>query len=701
MSFVRINRRPVRTKKGSVPKKEWVSTVNDLSVHKSTTEELSRRHDMHRSRNRAAAQWELREKMLKKRKPRETSPPGLDQTRLRLFREVFSDHYELQDVLARSDRALAVVKDLFGDAPRRQKGFPSVTMAPDCESDSELPVLQKPDPPTQLSLLSQSMMDQQALNEVDDSPVEHGEDLQDVSVSFDSETCRPKRKTCKAKPPVWRTAQQPQQQNLPQTPCNTTSSDSHAALNATVAVQRIKSRQPQSEADQSTALINQVLNPEPSPSHSGGKGRSFGTTRGRSPEASGFSSHTANHSSLEMLQDMLAQVETELDCLEPKDLFGPSEQSELQPGRGLTGFSVSLVGTLGRIVGHLRKRDEEAHVRRRMEEEMKEQRSLIDALTAECLTLREESAALKANLQERMSELEQRLDMVILAMGELGKDRDTQGEEEKAPSMGYHTRRGLQSVPAERDQDEAVPVPPAVLLSPPHQRDSRAPPNARARSLHFEDSRTPCSGSPGESDISHTPSSFASLPESVLPRPAPLLNQLSQDAMLEQIAELTRQNTMIRAQLEQSHASPTQRSDRGASPTAEPQPTQQGVDDSVRLMEDRLQELNRQSAAARAKLLELIDQQRQTTSHSASPSISPIPLQSTSPHTVTGRRTPEVCVSVPEQAQPSHSRTNSRRSAEAVSPQNVEGRQKHSSTQVDKLKGEGWFALSAHVRKLE
>lgn len=42
-------------------------------------------------------------------------------------------------------------------------------------------------------------------------------------------------------------------------------------------------------------------------------------------------------------------------------------------------------------------RDEEAHVRRRMEEEMKEQRSLIDALTAECLTLREESAALKVS----------------------------------------------------------------------------------------------------------------------------------------------------------------------------------------------------------------------------------------------------------------------------------------------------------------
>lgn len=36
--------------------------------------------------------------------------------------QVFSDQLLLQDVLARSDRAMAVVKDLFGDAPQRQIG---------------------------------------------------------------------------------------------------------------------------------------------------------------------------------------------------------------------------------------------------------------------------------------------------------------------------------------------------------------------------------------------------------------------------------------------------------------------------------------------------------------------------------------------------------------------------------------------------
>lgn len=46
--------------------------------------------------------------------------------------QVFSDQLLLKDVLARSDRALAVVKDLFGDGPYRQTGkkvsSPSILM---------------------------------------------------------------------------------------------------------------------------------------------------------------------------------------------------------------------------------------------------------------------------------------------------------------------------------------------------------------------------------------------------------------------------------------------------------------------------------------------------------------------------------------------------------------------------------------------
>ncbi|KAG1954229.1 spindle and centriole-associated protein [Pimephales promelas] len=96
MSLVRVNRplygvgkRPVRTKK-SAPKKEWVDTVNDLSLHKATPEELARRHEMHRSQNKVVAQWELREKALarRRRKNHPSSPAGLDRARLNIIREL-------------------------------------------------------------------------------------------------------------------------------------------------------------------------------------------------------------------------------------------------------------------------------------------------------------------------------------------------------------------------------------------------------------------------------------------------------------------------------------------------------------------------------------------------------------------------------------------------------------------------------------
>lgn len=50
-------------------------------------------------------------------------------------------------------------------------------------------------------------------------------------------------------------------------------------------------------------------------------------------------------------------------------------------------------------------------------------------------------------------------------------------------------------------------------------------------------------------------------------------------------------------------------------------------------IEQKLQELNRQSAEARAKLLELIEQQKQSTSLRVSPAISPVPPHSSSTHT--------------------------------------------------------------------
>lgn len=719
MSLVRINRpfycagkRPVRTRKVSAPKKEWVSTVNDLSVHKATPEELARRHEMHRSQNRVVAQWELKEKALtrRRRKNQPLSPPGLDRARRDIIREVFSDHCQLQDVIARSDRALAVVKDLFGDAPRRRTGFPSITVAPDCDSDSELPVHQKPDPPTQLSLLSQSMMDQQALNELEEHE-EECDEVQDASVHLRSVMHR-KRNKCRPKS-FPRGSDNPEQ-DLPQKSCTTGVREDHAALNATVAVEEVKFRQ--TGVNQSTSFVNQILNPEPASSQHGVKNRSVQASRERSAHtsamnSSGLHSLAGNQSSLELLQSMLEQVETELDSLDQQN----PQSSETRPQQqrpGLTGFSVALLTTLRRLTSHIKKRDEESlretQKRRRLEDEVKEQRALIDALTVESLTLRKESADLQARLQLQICDLEQRLNAVtLMAEGPVSE------EPHRTVQIINNTTQRSSHLESEKDLQRQDFVSAAVLLSPPHQRDGhshaafRPHPHA-ASQLYSGSCAAGSQGSLEDFDISISPSSFASLP-----RPTHLLDNLSQDDMLEEIAELTRQNAAIRAQLVQQRPSPA-----GASVSREQsaetfsttssvcrqtshcaEQTLQPVSaerPSAMEIEQKLQELNRQSAEARAKLLELIEQQKQSTSIRVSPAISPVPPHSSSTLTVKGFN-PEPFLTLPERNHLPQPSMSIRRSAGRVSPHNSDSGE-IPENQVDKLKRDGWFALSAHVK---
>lgn len=70
----------------------------------------------------------------------------------------------MQDVLEKSDHLMATAKDLFVDFPRRRTGFPNITMAPD---SSQGPIVVNQDPVAK-AILSESVVEPQALNEVDD-----------------------------------------------------------------------------------------------------------------------------------------------------------------------------------------------------------------------------------------------------------------------------------------------------------------------------------------------------------------------------------------------------------------------------------------------------------------------------------------------------------------------------------------------------
>ncbi|XP_029979106.1 spindle and centriole-associated protein 1 isoform X2 [Sphaeramia orbicularis] len=752
MSFVRTGRpqhhtkgkKPVRPKKAGAPKGEWVSTVNDLSVHKLTPAELSHRHEIHKSHNKTAAQWELREKALKRRLRHNGSPAPLDQASLSIIREVFSDQLLLQDVLARSDRAMAVVKDLFGDAPRRQTGHPSVTMAPNCDSDLPLPVLQRPDPPTQLSLLSQSMMDQQALNELQTSNEDHSDE--DAAGSSDYNVIR---RTNIRKMKTRATGKVLQQQTLhpgsrqvdrdsvPVTPPTVGRPPDQTALNATVAVQRVRCSQSQSGEDKQdpSPLVSQVLNYEQLPSQSGRKTRKC-VSQSSELNGSSFASLSGDQSSLGLLQSMLGQVEADLDSLSPNTVAASAQSPKHHQTKGLTGFSVALVSTLGRLVHLLKQREDEAQrgaqERRRLEEELREQQRLIDALTAETMALREEAATLQVKLQEQTAELEQKLDTVVLVMGGLGLL-----ETEFNPPQDCDVRAPVchaSPVPG-GVETQMSRVSPAVLLSPPQQQNNgphipviNPLPGDILRSC--EDIKTHSSAS-----------SLTSLPctSSLSLSSEPLSSHMSPEAMLAEIAQLSRQNELMKAQLSQAKSlgsgeggSPSSwREDRrlssdsrsirqnvgekrmsGSSSTGrhsrqrqhvhaaeseqEAQQAESPSTFSAISVEQRLLELNRQSAAARSRLLELIEQQKQSASTKVSPSASPIPPSAFSPNTEI-RSSPDV--SMQKQELQAGGGDKGGTLNEVSSFQSVRGEASEGKAKVEKQRvQEGWFALSAHVR---
>uniref|UniRef100_A0A3B4F6Y8 Spindle and centriole-associated protein 1 n=1 Tax=Pundamilia nyererei TaxID=303518 RepID=A0A3B4F6Y8_9CICH len=603
MSFVRVGRpqqhakgkRPVRPKKAAAQRREWVSTVNDLSVHKLTPAELvSHRHELHKSHNKAAAQWELKEKALKRRLRHAGSPAPLDQASLSIIREVFSDQLLLQDVLARSDKALAVVKDLFGDAPRRHTGQPRVTVAPNCDSDSELPVLQRPDRPTPLSLLSQSMMDQEALNELEASEDDHRDD--DARPSTSSENH------------LLQSGIRRENKHL---------SNVISALNATVAVQRVRSRQSQSEdaREETSVLVSQVLNSEPPQNWIGNhtsRGRKC-VSQGSELDGSSVASLSGDQSSLGLLQAMLGQVESDLDALSPDTAPTSAQSPKKHRTQSLTGFSVALVSTLGHLVHLLKKREDEAQEaaqeRRKLEEELKEQQRLIDALTAETMTLREEATTLQVGL-----------------------------------GVGYCY--SIYLIFVSRSSTATCPAPPHQQL--PAADLLRSYGDLRAHSSDSSLSSLPLVQLPSASSLSLTSD--------------PLRSQRSPGTVLAEIAQLSKETDLMRAQLSQAKGlgsgvresldSGNER--RGSSCSSTGRVTPQSAAESrmsgANSVEQRLLELNRQSAAARGRLLEIIEQQKQSVSARVSPSISPIPASAFSPN-----------------------------------PESSGAR-------------EGWFALSAHVR---
>ncbi|NWI96777.1 SPICE protein, partial [Pitta sordida] len=785
------------------------NTVHDLTVHRATPEDILRRREIHKSKNKALAHLELQEKALSRKwkKQKQLEADSLEERKLNLMREILSGQYHLQDVLEQSDQVIAVAKDLFGDAPRTRTGFPNVTMAPNCDLESSQgPIVQKRDPPNQLPILGESVLDSQVLSEEEAL----SEDGLAKSLGFKSSISSGRlrqllrEENSSVNSQLWaekyiRKTTLSQESNVPLTPTTASPSLDLSALNATSVIKRTHSRlqnEDEEETADSTDPVRQVLNPNSR------KQKQIAAKMKRKQAAQNSARHRRddspahlipivlrrdNTSSLDVLNHMIQEVEHELE--EYERCTGREVQKH-ERSDGLSGFTLSLVNALCRLMRYLRETEMQLHekeeMRQQHEEMLNEHRELIDALTAEVLLVREENITMQKKLQQYMTVTDEKLMSLTQAfkglnLVEPGREQSPKhfGIAGKGPANGQEkpgltysecrtaagSRENMLKFPQE-DLPFTFPpgsgasgglgsgrnlpahiFQPAVLLSPPQQKSSQElsslrnaisqspehterepckeksfPSSLRMQSTTEENSiisqRQPIPSADNDLESSNKKINLSCPGDT---RKNSTTEELFQNGdLLGQIAELSRQNALIKAQLSKFRGASGDAGDclhqpdliHNADPGPDPSQGQTHLMMSKSL-EERIAELNRQSAEARDKLLQLIDQQKAAAAaDTVHPVLSPV-LPPALNYTENERKTVEVSVPVAVAVDSSKddgispaSMTSIRRSAgdsskpcspPSVMSESVKLTSVSQRPKVEKQKEEGWFALSMHI----
>ncbi|XP_040126299.2 spindle and centriole-associated protein 1 isoform X9 [Ictidomys tridecemlineatus] len=775
MSLVRVNRYcprgsgrktlKVKKKKTSV-KQEWDNTVNDLTVHRATPEDLVRRHEIHKSKNRALVHWELQEKALKRKwRKQKLESSSLEKRRLSIMREILSDQYQMQDVLEKSDHLLAVAKDLF-DVPRKRTGFPNVTMAPD---SSQSPIMVNQDPIAQ-SILNESVIDPQPLNEIDDegeegivnSQSEESENELDNSLNSQSNTNTDRflhqltEENSELISKLWTNIQQKiaTQSKIttpPRTPSAVSSGEQRAALNTTDAVKKLQTRlQPEESTEtlDSSYVVGQVLNSRKQKQLLNKVKRKPDLRAPSKQKKNMLSASTtsadlsnSNNSSLDVLKQMIHEVEHEM---EEYERWTGREVKGLQRGQGLTGFTLSLVSSLCRLIRYLRESElqlrKEVETRKQLEHVLGDHRELIDALTAEILLLREENTATQARLQQYMVTTDEQLISLTHAIKNCPVINNSRQESQATEREATVLRRTVQTRPAPR-------IPPTVDIIEKEQNWEKTLPidtdiqnsseesrlfTQRWRVSHMGEDlenkvQTPfvnfsqnlCNFHPNTQQSRNL--AFSEEPsvqgngQQLRTNEASLVQRKD---IMARIAELTLQNSAIKTQLnnitcpvgEQGDGLRELNKQESAGDVTATFPVAQSLAPSS--MEERIAELNRQSMEARGKLLQLIEQQKLVGLNLSSSAVSPVQ----SPRrawTEGGKRTIEV--SIPGAEAPENTKCDTISPLSGISTRRSSGATSNScsplnatsgsgrftpvlpKTKIEKQNEEGWFALSTHV----
>ncbi|XP_006814577.1 spindle and centriole-associated protein 1-like [Saccoglossus kowalevskii] len=349
-----------KPKKKTIKKQAWDDTQSDLSVYKLSKDEVEHRRIIHQSGNITKVKMEKEQKEIARvlRK----SPQDSDKSRVTLLREVLYDGDQLQDVLAHTDRVMSVVKDLFGDDPKRYTGLPNVTFAPgqltkpdrsmlSISQSTEIPHKNdKPDPPILNEITTDSENEEDC--EISEIQIEPEKDVNQASNAANSSSLM--------------------------TPTHESIIQEGLAINDTIKVRKTKKRTV--SGDTATAAIN-----------------------------------ASTITDVDGLKRVITGLEQEVE--EYERLTGRQRSPKpVKDSEGLGGYTASLLDTITKLVQYLKQSEtllqNESKSRVRLEEGLQEHRALIDVLTSELLTTQDQFLNMQAEFNHYRINTESQLHYV-------------------------------------------------------------------------------------------------------------------------------------------------------------------------------------------------------------------------------------------------------------------------------------------------
>ncbi|XP_053393996.1 putative uncharacterized protein DDB_G0268364 isoform X2 [Mercenaria mercenaria] len=404
--------------------------------------------------------------------------------KIAIMKEVLYDQKQLQEVLEKSDTMMAVVKDLFGDDPRRFAGIPSVTTAPNSRKADVASSLINlpPDIRTRTEDISDLMMNQSALNELQDS----GSDLDEshpVPLSY-----QPKMNMQRFQQFI-----EAEEKNTTLSTISGQAGMSHLGqmLSSQLNSRNIQSSQlpdqteltskdgsfrtpPKNKKDPNESI--EILQPPKSAMNDTNK---INKTKGRVPKPQ--PEQNTSNLSLNELRKVLETLEDEV--AEYERLTGRRPPAERHRQESFSGYTLAIVDSVTKLTRYLRECELRLHaevtVREQLAQDVVQFKALVDALTSDIILTQEEFHTMASEFRKFRQDTQAEIQRL--------KGEQPQSSQQWSPAQSVNSnpaepvqtqtppkaqqRQDIQNMPSKQPfGDHLKPVSAAVMLSPPVRR---------------------------------------------------------------------------------------------------------------------------------------------------------------------------------------------------------------------------------------